>query len=427
METNSVLGRKGFRSNGNMKIDLFSFFSGIGMLDLGFEDEGYEIALVNEFHSPFLEGYKFARERLNYANPVFGYFGNDVIDFLHGKQRQILERSVPEIRAKGAVVGFIGGPPCPDFSIGGNNKGRDGENGILSQTYCDLIRQFKPDFFLLENVKGLWKTRRHRAFYDELKRAVQSAGYLTTDRLINAIEYCVPQSRERVFLFGISADFARDLRLSFDTSSNDIPDEAFEWLRYAKYPGKAAFQFVWPRISKFQAESTLPPPDNLPLELTVEHWFQKNDVANHPNSQHQFKARAGLKRFLTIDEGDDSGKSFKRLHRWRYSPAAAYGHNEVHLHPYKPRRLSVSEAMAIQSLPQGFELPTSMNLTDMFQGIGNGVPYLVSRSIARSIGEFLSRSSVVHQDQHGRGISLTSEVASTDTGDVNRSNEPVRS
>ncbi len=43
---------------------------------------------------------------------------------------------------------------------------------------------------------------------------------------------------------------------------------------------------------------------------------------------------------------------YKRLHRWRYSPTACYGNNEVHLHPYKPRRISVAEALAIQSLPQ---------------------------------------------------------------------------
>jgi len=148
-ESNVLMGKENIKNNGNTKVDLFSFFSGIGMLDLGFEDEGFEIALVNELYPPFLEGYKFARERLNYTNPVFGYFGNSVSDFLHGKDRQILERSITEIRAKGSVIGFIGGPPCPDFSIGGKNKGRDGENGILSGTYCDLICQFKPDFFLL--------------------------------------------------------------------------------------------------------------------------------------------------------------------------------------------------------------------------------------------------------------------------------------
>jgi site-specific DNA-cytosine methylase len=50
--------------------------------------------------------------------------------------------------------------------------------------------------------------------------------------------------------------------------------------------------------------------------------------------------------FKVIDEGDDLKKSYKRLHRWRYSPTAAYGNNEVHLHPYKARRISAAEALA---------------------------------------------------------------------------------
>ncbi|MBE9201384.1 DNA cytosine methyltransferase [Nodularia sp. LEGE 06071] len=57
-------------------------------------------------------------------------------------------------------------------------------------------------------------------------------------------------------------------------------------------------------------------------------------------------------RFTAIDEGDVSNKSFKRPHRWRYSPTACYGNNEVHLHPYQVRRISVAEALAIQSLPK---------------------------------------------------------------------------
>ena len=64
------------------------------------------------------------------------------------------------------------------------------------------------------------------------------------------------------------------------------------------------------------------------------------------------------------------------MHRWRYSPTAAYGNNEVHIHPYKPRRISVAEALAIQSLPAIFELPETMTLSDMFKSIGNGVPFL---------------------------------------------------
>ena len=91
----------------------------------------------------------------------------------------------------------------------------------------------------------------------------------------------------------------------------------------------------------------------------------------------------------SIDEGDVSKKSYKRLHRWRYSPTAAYGNNEVHLHPYKVRRISASEALAIQSLPKEFDLPPEMSLSDMFKTIGNGVPYLLSKALADTIRDYL--------------------------------------
>ena len=102
-----------------------------------------------------------------------------------------------------------------------------------------------------------------------------------------------------------------------------------------------------------------------------------------------FKPKAGLPRFQSIAEGDDKKKCFKRLHRWRYSPTAAYGNNEVHIHPYKPRRLSISEALAIQSLPKEFVLPDNVSLSDAFKTIGNGVPFLLAKGLAESIYYYL--------------------------------------
>lgn len=98
-----------------------------------------------------------------------------------------------------------------------------------------------------------------------------------------------------------------------------------------------------------------------------------------------------------IQEGDTSRKSFKRLHRWKYSPTACYGNNEVHLHPYKVRRLSVAEAMAVQSLPREFVLPRNMSLSSKFKTIGNGVPYKLSEAIAKTLYEFLTAN---QEDNH---------------------------
>lgn len=130
----------------------------------------------------------------------------------------------------------------------------------------------------------------------------------------------------------------------------------------------------------------------MPKDLTVQFWFEKNHVESHPNGKDCFTPRSGIQKMKTIDEGDDSKKSYKRLHRWRYSPTVAYGNNEVHLHPYKARRLTVSEALALQTLPENFVLPPNMSLTDKFKTIGNGVPFVLANGIAKTISDFLKES-----------------------------------
>lgn len=378
-----------------MEPRVFSFFAGSGFLDLGFESEGFSIAYVNEYNPAFLNAYKYSRTKLNVKPPQYGYHPGSIADFRKPEWETFLTKRLKEGRKESAFVGFIGGPPCPDFSIGGKNRGRHGDNGKLSQVYIDLICHHKPDFFLFENVKGLWSTKRHREFYGELKDSLRASGYRLTERLINSVEYGVPQDRERIILLGFCKALAGQ-----NSPRSQPSDEGFPWLKYAIHPNQAAFEFNWPRTDPFRRGEASPCPEGLPVELTVEHWFRQNDVSAHPNSIHCFKPRAGLARFETVDEGDDSRKSFKRLHRWRYSPTACYGNNEVHLHPYEPRRISVAEALAIQSLPKNLELPPDMTLSAMFKTVGNGVPFLAARMIARSIRDFLGKPYEIDTVRH---------------------------
>ena len=183
---------------------IFSFFSGSGFLDLGFETSGFETVFVNEFHKPFLDAYKYSRKKLRIPEPKYGYHHCSIDDFLSDKE--LLSELKSRIKAeqdKGNTVGFIGGPPCPDFSVGGKNKGKEGENGRLTESYIDLIGLCKPDFFMFENVKGLWRTKRHREFYEAMKTKLESNNYSLSDRLTNCIEFGSPQDRDRIILFGI--------------------------------------------------------------------------------------------------------------------------------------------------------------------------------------------------------------------------------
>ena len=159
------------------------------------------------------------------------------------------------------------------------------------------------------------------------------------------------------------------------------------------YDWKKVRAMVWPGQEEFIENGSRECPLNIPQELTVQYWFNKNDVIHHPNAKDCFVPRQGLKKMLVVQEGDVSKKSHKRLHRWRYSPTVAYGNNEVHLHPYHARRLTVAEALALQSLPKEFALPPDMSLTDKFKTTGNGVPFLMAKGIATTIHEYLDEIS----------------------------------
>lgn len=371
-----------------MPKSVFSFFAGVGLLDLGFEQEGYNIVFVNEFQEEFMEAYIYARRNQNIEPPLYGYSVGDINNLLKENNLRELREMIEQERDNENVIGFIGGPPCPDFSIGGKNRGRDGENGILAQTYVNLIIACQPDFFVFENVKGLIKTKKHREYFEELKNQLSYNGYLLDDKVLNSLCFGVPQDRERVILIGVRRDY--------HNVNNYVDDNGaliFPWMRYAGYAEATDIKGLrWNTQQPFKENGIRRFPRNIPQEyreLAVETWFRRNNVIQHPNGRDVFKVREGLAKMQNIAEGDVSRKSFKRLHRWRYSPTAAYGNNEVHLHPYKARRLSVAEAMAIQSLPAWFELPIDMSLSKKFKVIGNGVPVLMSSKIARALNDFI--------------------------------------
>lgn len=357
------------------ELHIFSFFSGSGFLDLGFEKSGYIIDSVNEYSLSFQNAYRYARKQMGIAEPRFGY-SQDINEFLTTEGGKTLKENIKAIRNEGHLVGFIGGPPCPDFSVAGKQKGRDGDNGKLSQSYTDLICIQKPDFFLFENVKGLWRTAKHRAYFEELKAKLSQYYYLT-NRLCNALEFGAPQDRDRILLFGVR----KKLKLKIDN---------FNWDAHRVYDLSEIKNLQWPAAEPFILEGEKACPDGIPESMTAEYWFRKNDVTHHPNCDDYFTPRAGLVRMQTVQEGDDSKKSYKRIHRWRYSPTVCYGNNEVHLHPYKERRLSAAEAMALQSLPKEFSLPSEMSLSDKFKTIGNGVPFLLAEGIALTIKDFFN-------------------------------------
>ena len=359
-----------------------SMYSGIGALDLGFERAGFTTVMSNELRPAFAVGYQHARAAVGVPPPRHGLVLDTAAAFLDERKDQ-LTAAMTEARATYGLVAFLGGPPCPDFSVAGKQGGSQGKHGRLTTVYADLIVTHQPDFFVFENVGGLWSTATHRQFYDSIRDRLDTSGYALTDRLVNALHFGVPQDRRRIILIGFR-------RGTF--SDADAMAAAFCWSAYATHEdGDTA---PWPSTAPFAEDGRRCWPRQLPTRyrpLTVQYWFANNRVEDHPNGRDGFVPRAGLPRMLTIPEGDTVGKSLKRLHRWRYSPTACYGNNEVHLHPWQARRISVAEAMALQSMPKEFSLPHGMSLTDKFKSVGNAVPYRLALGIAKSLADCLKK------------------------------------
>ncbi len=382
-----------------MQLNVFSFFSGAGFLDLGFENSGFNIVFVNEYDKAFLDAYKYSRAKMQIYAPKYGYYCGDINKLQYGNAKENFSKIVSDEKRNG-LVGFIGGPPCPDFSVAGKNCGIKGEKGKLTNCYKRIIITQQPDFFIFENVKGLWSTQKHRVEYEKIKNTLKNNGYVLVDKLVNAIEYGVPQDRERIILFGVKYSLLSD---NIKEAQNII-SRNFNW--GTVYQIEDIRKCNWPTTDDFVENGCFPLPNNIIEQLTVQYWFEKNGVDQHYNSTDFFKPRA-MERFQTIKEGDVSRKSFKRLHRWRYSPTAAYGNNEVHLHPYKKRRISVAEALAIQSLPKEYEIPKTITKSQMFKTIGNGVPYLLSYNIAQSVKSFIEKNVVDTRITEVRNVSYS--------------------
>ena len=120
-----------------MAIEVFSFFSGLGFMDLGFEEAGFDIAFVNEYNHSFIQAYQYARRNRPHR-PQYGYYEGSIEEFLDDR---VWNQRFPDydVRNKDRIIGFIGGPPCPDFSTAGKNAGSTGENGKLTEKYVKLI------------------------------------------------------------------------------------------------------------------------------------------------------------------------------------------------------------------------------------------------------------------------------------------------
>jgi len=170
---------------------VISTFAGAGGSSLGYSMAGFRELLAVEWDNNAVETFK-----LNFHDvPVY-----------HG---DIAKISVEDILSMtGLKVGeldiFDGSPPCQGFSTAGKRQLDDPRNQLFRE-YVRLLRGLQPKVFIMENVSGMVKGVMKLVFVEILKE-LKASGYKVSARLLNAMYFGVPQSRQRMIFVGVRDD-----------------------------------------------------------------------------------------------------------------------------------------------------------------------------------------------------------------------------
>ena len=175
-----------------MSLRCVSLFAGCGGLDLGLEAAGFDVVFANDNDYLCADSYK--------AN-------NGSANFVLGPVEDLDENHFETLLAEGPIDLLAGGPPCPPYSKSRfyrKDKPRALADPVGDTTlngYLRVLEITRPRAFLFENVAG-FAYNVHRPALDSLSAAVSKLGYATSWRVVNAVDYGVPQRRERFFMIG---------------------------------------------------------------------------------------------------------------------------------------------------------------------------------------------------------------------------------
>lgn len=314
---------------------VISTFSGCGGSSLGYQMAGGKILLAIEWDNNAVETYK-----LNFPQtPIY-----------HG---DITKLSIEEIlnitKLKPKELDILdGSPPCQGFSSAGKRKFTDKRNKLFYE-YCRILKGLQPKVFIMENVSGMIKGSM-KLIFAEILQELKSCEYNVKAAILNAKNYNVPQSRERIIFIGIRKDL------------NLIPTH----------------------------------PKGTNNLITVKKAFENiKDYEDRPMKDWLKKAITHFSRpFCGSKEVSEIFKKFKGttgssigtiLLDWN-KPSCTIPKSEISItgliHPNKHRYLNLSELKRLGSFPDDFIFTDRMNA---HQRIGNSVPPLLMSAIAKHI------------------------------------------
>lgn len=296
-----------------------SLFSGAGGLDLGFILAGHEIIWANDLYADAVATYK-------------QNIGNHIVE---KDIREVPSSDIPDCDI------VIGGFPCQGFSVANIKRNTQDERNVLYKELLRVIKDKQPRYFLAENVKGILSLNKGQSFA-MIINDFSSLNYNVTYKVLNAADYGVPQTRERVIIVGVRKDL--DIVYTYPEATHSKNAEA----------GKS----IW--VSVGDALRTLPDPD------------KPNNLANHTYSKYKI-AFNGYIGHRPVDPNKPA------------PTVTARGDNKggvvILPHPNGLRRMTCRELATIQGFPIDFKF--TGNNSSIYRQIGNAVPVQLAYHIAK--------------------------------------------
>lgn len=355
-------------------IDLFA---GAGGMSLGFEQAGFDIKAAVEIDPIHCATHKF-----NF--PESKTICASVVDITGDEIRSAADLVESEIDV------VFGGAPCQGFSLIGKRAFDDPRNQLVFH-YVRIVSELKPKYVVFENVKGL-TLGKHARFLDEFIDELEKAGYNVTlpYKVLNAADFGVPQDRHRLFILAARKGLARaeypfpfEDRFTVSDAIDDLPDaDIFDELLDSD---SVHTEWNTRSIYAMRLRGTAKDPSNFGYDRN----YDRNRLTSSTRTIHTELSQT---RFLNTEHGKTEPISrFRKLppdgrcNTLRAGTDSARGAftSPRPIHPFLPRVITVREAARLHSYPDWFRFHVTK--WHGFRQIGNSVPPLLARSVAKQI------------------------------------------
>lgn len=388
-----------FRSNGNSHKPPFravDLFVGAGGLSEGFKQAGFQILAANDF-DPDSE----ITFRLN--NPTVPFLPDPIQDITAEQLMNVAQLE------KGELSVLCGGPPCQAYSVYNHQRGMHDERSGLFREYLRIVEGLMPQLVVMENVTGMTSIEKGRAV-DEIHGELGRLGYHVEHRILKAEEYGVPQQRRRIFFIGSRINSRIDWPepthgdANFPLLLDDLRPFVTVWDAIGDLPpllpqeGSDESEYVVGPFSEYQRES------RSGSQYLYNHVAPNLQGINRERMKHippggswrdlpEWLLPAGMKKA----KRSDHTKRYGRLTTDGLSSTILTKcdpHWGAYIHPTQERTLTVREAARLQSFPDRVRFMGPRG--EQYRQVGNAVPPLLARAVARSVSSMLGASKALH-------------------------------